>query len=163
MTERRRRAGDGIRLPVYLVGDHCTVEGADGFLVGLGFKAYLDPEGKREVAEDDRVLVLPGVFHTRVAGVDFHHDVLAHDAFGAGRRVQIRHEPGNQRDRHALAVFGGGQRVGYLPDRVASALAPSGTRSGHALVIKEWSVNGVRQGISVLGSMHVRIEFCNGA
>ncbi|MGA8724714.1 MAG: HIRAN domain-containing protein [Acidimicrobiales bacterium] len=159
MAERRRRAGDGVRLPVYLEGDHCTVEGADGLLVGLGFNAYLDQDRRRELGEDDEALVLPGVFHTRVTGTAFHDDVLSLDAFSAGRSVQIQPEHSNQQDRNALAVIGSGKKVGYLPRPVAEALAPAGTRSGQALVIKEWSVNGVRQGISVLGSMQVRLDF----
>jgi hypothetical protein len=159
MAERRRRAGDGVRLPVYLEGDHCTVEGAEGLLVGLGFKAYLDQDRRDELCENDDALVLPGVFHTRVTGAAFHDDVLTLDVFCAGSSVQIKPEPANQQDRHALAVVGGGKKVGYLPRPVAAALAPAGTRSGQALVIKEWSVNGVRQGISVLGSMQVRLDF----
>ncbi len=159
MAERRRRAGDGVRLPVYLEGDHSTVEGPDGCLVGLGFTAFLDQDRHRKLCEDDEALVLPGVFHTRVTGVAFHDDVLSLDAFCAGRYVQIKPEPANQQDRYALAVIGAGRRVGYLPRPVAAALAPAGTRTGQALVIKEWSVSGVRQGISVLGSMQVRLEF----
>jgi hypothetical protein len=159
MAERRRRAGDGVRLPVYLEGDHCTVESADGFEVGLGFKAYLDQDRGRELCVDDDALILPGIFHARVVGVPFHDDVIALDVFCAGRSVEIRPEPANSRDRFALAVVGGGQRVGYLPRPVAAALAPAGTRSGAALVVKEWSVNGVRHGISVLGSMQVRLDF----
>jgi hypothetical protein len=159
MAERRRRAGDHVRLPVYLEGDHCTVEGADGLLVGLGFKAFLDQDRRDELGEDDGALILPGVFHTRVTGTAFHDDVLSLDAFSAGRSVQIKPEPANRQDRHPLAVFGGGRKVGYLPRPVAAALAPAGTRAGKALVIKEWSANGVRQGISVLGSMQVPLDF----
>jgi hypothetical protein len=159
MAERRRRAGDGVRLPVFLEGDHCTLENADGFLVGLGFKAYLDQDRRQELCEDDQALVLPGVFHTRVTGVAFHDDAIALDVFCAGRSVEIRPEPANLSDRHALAVMGDGRRVGYLPRAVAAALGPAGTRAGQALVVKEWSVNGIRQGISVLGSMQVRLDF----
>ncbi len=159
MTERRRRAGDGVRLPVYLVSDHCTVERADCEIVGVGFRVFADPDRRLELVEDDGRLVLPGVFHTQVTGVAFHDEAVALDLFRAGRSVQIRPDPANRQDRHALGVFGGNRRVGYLPGAVAAALAPSGTRAGHAIVTKEWSVNGARLGISVLGSMQVRLEF----
>ena len=59
-------------------------------------------------------------------------------------------------------MFGGGQRVGYLPDPIARVLAPSGTRVGRGVILMEWSSNGVRQGIWVLGSMHVRLSLSFG-
>jgi hypothetical protein len=52
--------------------------------------------------------------------------------------------------------------VGYVPDPIAEELAPSGTRVGRGLIVKEWSTNGVRSGISVLGSMHVKIAVATG-
>ncbi len=71
--------------------------------------------------------------------------------------IEIHHEPDNPTDRNALAVFGGGQRVGYVPSPIANQLAPAGTRIGRGLVVMEWSTNGVRHGISILGSMHVNV------
>jgi len=128
---------------------------ADGEVFGFGFKAFLDEERTVELVENDRSPVLPGVFLTRVVGVSFHDDVLQLPHFGAGRAVEIRPEPANPVDRNPLAVVGGGLRVGFLPAAIAGVLAPSGTRVGHGVVLKEWSTNGVRQDIWVLGSMHV--------
>jgi hypothetical protein len=162
MTERDRRAGEPIVLPVYLSDDRQSVETADGEVVGLGFKPFLDGARTIEIVEDDRSPVLPGVFYTRVAGVSFHDDVLQLPQFGAGREIEIRHEPANARDRTALAVFGGDHRVGYVPDPVAGALAPPGTRRGRGVILMEWSTNGVRNGISVLGSMHVNLALASG-
>jgi hypothetical protein len=48
--------------------------------------------------------------------------------------------------------------VGYLPDPIASVLAPSGTRIGRGVILMEWSTNGTRHDIWVLGSMHVRLS-----
>ena len=56
-------------------------------------------------------------------------------------------------------VLGGGHRVGFVPAPIAEVLAPSGTRAGRGVVVREWSTNGVRQDIWVLGSMHVRLSF----
>lgn len=154
----RRRAGDGVQLPVYLAGAHTSVEGADGELVGVGFHAFLDRQRTVELVEDEVGTVLPGVFLTRVGGVDFHDDVLPLANFEAGRWVEIRPEPSNPLDHHALAVIGGGHRVGYVPGVIAGSLAPPGTRSGRAIVVTEWSTNGVRHGISILGSMSVTLE-----
>ena len=98
------------------------------------------------------------MFFTRVAGVAFHDDVLQLPHFAAGKSVEIRPEPANPVDRNALAVMGGGLRVGFLPAPIAGVLAPSGTRVGRGLVVKEWSANGVRRDIWILGSMHVNLS-----
>jgi len=159
---RNRRSADEIRLPVFLSDDRCSIEMADGEVVGLGFKPFVDKARTVELVEDDRSPVLPGVFYTRIAGVSFHDDVLQLPHFAAGQKVEIRHEPANSLDRSALSVFGGGERVGYLPVPVAEALAPSGTRVGRGVILMEWSTNGVRNGISVLGSMHVTLALSTG-
>ena len=49
-------------------------------------------------------------------------------------------------------------RVGYVPVAIADSLAPSGTRAGRGIVLMEWSCNGQRHGITVLGSMHVTLQ-----
>lgn len=160
MTEplRDRRAHGDVVLPVYLKDGRCAVEVADGEIVGIGFTPYLDEDRTVELVENDHFPVLPGVVYTRVAGVAFHDEVIQLPDFSAGRSVEIRPEPANPQDRSALAVFGGGRRVGYLPDPIAGALAPAGTRAGRGVILMEWSSNGTRQGIWVLGSMQVRLS-----
>jgi hypothetical protein len=153
-----RRAGEEIVLPVFLLDHQCTVEGADGNEVGRGFRAFLDGSRTVELFENERVPVLPGVFYTRVAGVSFHDDVLQLPRFAVGESVEIRHEPASELDQHALAVYGGGTRVGYVPGPIADVLAPGGTRAGRGVVLMEWSRNGARQNIWVLGSMHVKFS-----
>lgn len=153
-----RRAGEEIVLPIFVVDHQCTVEGPDGDEVGSGFRAFLDRSRTVELVENERVPVLPGVFYTRVAGVSFHDDVLQLPWFGVGESVEIRHEPASELDQHALAVYGGGTRVGYVPGPIADVLAPGGTRAGRGVVLMEWSRNGARQNIWVLGSMHVKLS-----
>jgi len=162
MPGTERRTKEEVVLSVWLAEDRRTVEAADGELVGVGFVPYLDEARTIPLVEDARSPVLPGVFCTRVDGVPFHGDVVQLSHFSAGRRVEIRAEPANARDRHPLAVFGGGLRVGYVPAPVAGSLAPAGTRAGRGIVVMEWSSNGVRQGITVLGSMQVRLQVFPG-
>ncbi len=157
MSGKGRRAGDEIVVPVFLAQGGRTIEVADGEVVGFGFRVFLDAERTVELREDDRAPVLPGVFYTPVAGVSFHDDVLQLPHFGAGRKVEIRPEPANAADHNALAVCSDGLRVGYLPAAIADVLAPAGTRVGRGMVVMEWSRNGERHGISVLGSMHVTL------
>jgi hypothetical protein len=156
--EQLRRSADQVVLPIYLRDDAVTVHVADGEMFGFGFKPFLDSDRKVELLADDNAPVLPGVFFTRVAGVSFHDDVLQMPQFRAGQSVAIKAEPANPRDRSALAVLGGGLRVGYLPAPIAEVLAPSGTRVGRGLIVKEWSTNGVRHDIWILGSMHVTLS-----
>jgi hypothetical protein len=158
MSVPNRRAADDVLLPIYLKDDDRTEPSADGELFCFGFKAYLDQERTVELIENDRAPVLPGVFVTRVIGVSFHDDVLQLPHFGPGHPVEIRPEPTNPLDRDALAIVGGGQRVGFVPAPIASVLAPSGTRVGRGVILKEWTANGVRLDISILGSMHVHFS-----
>ncbi len=158
MTGADRRAAAGVLLPVWLVEDRRTLEVADGELVGLGFTPFLDPQRTQPLDEDDSAPVLPGVFCTQVSGVSFHDDVVQRPEFSAGRSLEIRPEPANARDRNPLAVFGGGVRVGYVPAPVADSLAPSGTRMGRGIVLREWSSNGRRHGLTILGSMQVTLQ-----
>lgn len=143
---------------MFLADDRPSVEGADGEVVGLGFRAFLDEDRTIELTENGEFPVLPGVFYAPVDGVSFHDDVLPLRHFDAGNWIEIRPEPGSPLDRSALAVYGGGLRVGYVPGPIAKVLAPSGTRIGRGVVVMEWSSNGIRQGISILGSMHVNLE-----
>ena len=156
--EQLRRAADRVVLPIYLSDDAVSVPVADGEMFGFGFTPYLDSERKVELLADDSAPVLPGVFYTKVAGVSFHDDVLQMPHFGAGQPVTIKPETSNPRDRNALAVVGAGVRVGYLPTSIANVLAPAGTRAGRGLIVKEWSTNGVRHDLWILGSMHVPLK-----
>jgi hypothetical protein len=161
MPGQERRTGGPIVLPVYLSDDRCLIEAVDGEVVGVGYRPYLDEARTVELVEDDHAPVLPGVFYTRVAGVSFHDEVLQLPHFAAGAKIEIRQEPANPSDQSALGVFGDGRRVGYLPVSISEVLAPSGTRAGHGLILMEWSANGVRNGISILGSMHVELSISN--
>ncbi len=158
MTEDERRAVEGVVLPVWLVEERRTVEVADGEIVGLGYTPYLDRQCTVPLDEDNAAPVLPGVFCARVSGVSFHDDVAQLPHFAAGRGVEIHTEVANAQDRNPLAVYGGGLRVGYVPASIAGSLAPSGTRSGRGIVLMEWSSNGQRHGLTVLGSMHVTLQ-----
>jgi hypothetical protein len=157
-----RRASDEIKMRVHLAEYRCSVQGTDGEELGVGFKAYLDEDRTVEIIEDDLAPVLPGVFYTRIAGVTFHDDSLQLPQFGVGRHVEIRPEPATALDHNGLGVFGDGLRVGYVPAPIADVLAPSGTRVGHGIVLMEWSNDGSRTGIWVLGSMRIAISVATG-
>ena len=104
--------------------------------------------------------VLPGVFYTRVAGVSFHDDAFGSRISRPASNVEIRPEPANPTDRTRWPSSVG-ERVGYIPAPIAKVLAPSGTRVGRGTVMMEWSTNGVRHDIWILGSMRVTLAFAS--
>ena len=157
MIDEERRASGGVVLPVWLAEDRRRVETADGEIVGFGYAPFLDAERTVPLVEDGTAPVLPGVFCARVSGVSFHEDAAQLPYFTAGCDVEIRSEPANARDRNPLGVFGGGVRVGYVPATIADSMAPPGTRVGRGVVLMEWSSNGRRHGLTILGSTHVRL------
>ena len=163
MSVPNRRAADDILLPIYLEDDDRAVPVADGEVFGFGFKAYLDKERTVELVENDRVARCcpvcssPGWPACRSTTTCCSSPISA----PAGRSRSST-EPANPTDRDALAVLGGGVRVGFVPAPIAGCLAPSGTRVGRGVVLKEWSTNGMRQDIWILGSMHVRLSIVIG-
>ena len=158
MARDERRAKQGVVLAVWLAEDRQTVEVADGELVGHGFAPYLDEARTIPLVEDGRSPVLPGVFCARVAGVPFHDDVvqLPHSRPDVGSRS----EPSRPTPRTATpwpsTAAGSGSVTS--PPRWPESLAPAGTRVGRGIIVMEWSSNGVRQGITVLGSMQVTLQ-----
>ena len=108
----------------YVDDMNAVAEGCDALVVATEWDEFIDEARTVEIIEDDGAPVLPGVFYTRVAGASFHDDALQLPHFAAGKKIEIRHEPANPSDRSALAVFGGGHRVGYLPARSPTCSPP---------------------------------------
>lgn len=67
-----------------------------------------------------------GVFNTKVVGVTFEGRQAVVRTLAPGDGLELRREPGNPVDPHAIRVLtGSGQQVGYLSARIAARLAPS--------------------------------------
>ncbi|MCR4442055.1 MAG: single-stranded-DNA-specific exonuclease RecJ [Peptococcaceae bacterium] len=77
--------------------------------------------------EDDfyRDVVNREEFFTKLAGVTFENRQDVIKDIQDGDSVEIRREAGNACDRHAVAVFWQGVRIGYLNSRLARNLAPA--------------------------------------
>jgi single-stranded-DNA-specific exonuclease len=63
-------------------------------------------------------------FHTKLAGVSFEgrQDVIA--GLRAGAALELRRQPENPHDRHAIAVHYGNLQLGFFNKRLAAHLAP---------------------------------------
>ncbi len=133
MAERRRRAGDGVRLPVYLEGDHCTVESADGFLVGLGFKAYLDPPAPSSCTRTTTCSSYPA--SSTPESPERRSTTTCSPSTSSVPVGPSRYGPNppTSRDRFALAVFGGDSGSVTSPVRWPPRSHPREPVSGHGL------------------------------
>ncbi|MEZ3161749.1 HIRAN domain-containing protein [Microbacterium sp. BWT-B31] len=87
----------------------------------------------------------------RVALERTHYLVNDRERLGQERRLYVlRREPTSRRNPTGIAVFSNGRTVGYLPDRIATDLAPLLDSLGGAAV-----VNGAG---TLLGSMRLRVD-----
>lgn len=72
----------------------------------------------------------------RVAVARTHYLVNDRERQSQGPRLYVlRHEPRSRRDPAGIAVYSNGRGVGYLPDRIAGAMAPLLDRIGGAAVV----------------------------
>lgn len=92
-----------------------------------------------------------------VAGAGRHHaDAVATEDVGPGRALELRRDPGNEHDEHAIAVYPaeGGDQVGWVPREVAGELAPEldAGRPWAAVVLREQrrSPRDPRHGLTML-------------
>ena len=82
-------------------------------------------DGDRFVGRDDPWLAEQGLRVAGVAGAQAHHaPVLASDAVAPGRPLELRRDPGNAHDPHAIMVLAAGEQAGWVPREVAAELAP---------------------------------------
>ena len=83
-----------------------------------------DAETNEPVRWEDERLAAAGVRVVPVAGVSYRADALQDEAFAPGRTLVLLHEPENEHDPNAIAVWDEGCRVkvGYVPAELARAL-----------------------------------------
>ena len=97
----------------------------DGSIVWLSGYALVDDDG-RFLARDAPELAARGLIVASVAGAARHHPAaLASDAAAPGSPLELRRDPTNAHDPHAIAVrLRGGEQLGWVPRAVAETLAP---------------------------------------
>ena len=126
----------------------------DGGQVWIAGYTPVDAEGNY-LGRDAPELAARGLRVCGVAGAAQHHaDALASDAAGPGAPLELRRDPGNPHDEHAIAVLAGGEQVGWVPREIAAEIAPGldAGRPWTAVVLRELrpSPRDPRKGITML-------------
>ena len=91
----------------------------------------------------------PGIRVVKLAGASYRAEALQDDAFAPGRRLALVHEPENEHDPNAVAIWDAGRRLqaGYVPADVAPELR------GDEQALSLWEFrddDGARIGLRVL-------------
>ena len=91
----------------------------------------------------------PRVRVVKLAGASYRAEALQDEAFAPGRRLALVHEPENEHDPNAVAVYDDGRRLqaGYVPAEIAPEL------QGDEQAVSLWEFrgeDGKRIGLRVL-------------
>ncbi len=97
-------------------------EGGQVWLAGYN---VVDPDTGSYLARDAPQLRERGWHVAGAAGAGRHHaDALQSDRIAPGRPLELRRDPGNEHDPHAIAVqVPGGEQVGWVPRELAAQIA----------------------------------------
>ena len=110
---------------------------------GAGYRLR-DAATEQLVRDDDpRIHVVP------VAGVSYRMDEVQADGFAPGRPLSLVHEPDNEHDPHAIAIWDADRRLqaGYVPAELARTLR---AEEWQAVSLREFAEDGRRGGLRVL-------------
>ena len=127
----------------------------DGGIVWLAGYSLVEPGSGRFLANTAPELIRRGLRVTSVAGVTHQPDALQSDAAAPGSPLTLRRDPGNEHDRHAIAVdLSGGAQLGWVPRDLAEELSPSidAGEAWSAVVLRERraSPRDPRTGLTIL-------------
>jgi hypothetical protein len=97
----------------------------DGGQVWLAGYTLVDATG-RYLARDAPEVIARGLHVASVAGAGRHHaEALAAAPADPGAALELRRDPGNEHDPHAIQVWAGDLQIGWVPREIAAAVAPS--------------------------------------
>ena len=136
----------------------------EGGQVWVAGYQLLDPDSGRYLARDAQELTSRGLHVAGVAGAGRHHaDAIASsDAAAPGRPLELRRDPDNEHDPNAIAVYAGGEQVGWVPRELAEELAPQldAGETYSAIVLREQrrSPRDPRHGLTMLLAPDASIE-----
>jgi hypothetical protein len=128
----------------------------DGGQVWVAGYQVLDPDSGRYLARDAPELTSRGLHVTGVAGAGRHHAeaIASSDAVTPGSPLELRRDPENEHDTNAIAVYAGGEQVGWVPRELAAELAPhlDDGQAWSAIVLREQrrSPRDPRHGLTML-------------
>jgi hypothetical protein len=124
-----------------------SAESGSGELVeGRGYE--LRDERDRPVRWDDSRLAAAGITILKVAGTSHRAEELQDDAFRPGSKLNLRPDPANEFDPHAVGVWdaAGRNQVGFVPREAAGEISKRlEQQSLEARILWEWRDEGGRR------------------
>jgi hypothetical protein len=124
-----------------------SAESGSGELVeGRGYE--LRDERDRPVRWDDSRLAAAGITILKVAGTSHRAEELQDDAFRPGSKLELRPDPANEFDSHAVGVWdaAGRNQVGFVPREAAAEISKRLVeQSLEAWILWEWRDEGGRR------------------
>jgi hypothetical protein len=128
----------------------------DGGQVWVAGYQLLDPGSGLYLARDAPELTSRGLHVAGVAGAGRHHAeaIASSDAVAPGSELELRRDRDNEHDPNAIAVYAGGEQVGWVPRELAAELAPrlDQGETWSAIVLREQrrSPRDPRHGLTML-------------
>jgi hypothetical protein len=128
----------------------------DGGQVWVAGYQLLDPGSGLYLARDAPELTSRGLHVAGVAGAGRHHAeaIASSDAVAPGSALELRRDRDNEHDPNAIAVYAGGEQVGWVPRALAAELAPrlDQGETWSAIVLREQrrSPRDPRHGLTML-------------
>ncbi len=96
------------------------------------------------------------ILRTYIAGMKHHISRKEYDALQPGEMLTLKAEPENKYDKHAIAVYKGSDRLGFIPAQEAEALSEVISVSSLIAIINKKGMDGSESAMSV--SISVRRE-----
>jgi hypothetical protein len=128
----------------------------DGGQVWVAGYQLLAPGSGLYLARDAPELTSRGLHVAGVAGAGRHHAeaIASSDAVAPGSALELRRDRDNEHDPNAIAVYAGGEQVGWVPRELAAELAPrlDQGETWSAIVLREQrrSPRDPRHGLTML-------------
>ncbi len=135
----------------------------DGGQVWLAGYTLVGADG-RYLGRDAPEVAARGLRVASVAGAAAHHaEGLASEAAAPGGALELRRDAENPHDGNAIAVYAGGEQVGWVPREVAADVAPEidAGRPWSAIVLREQrpSPRDPRTGLTMLLAPDAAVSF----
>lgn len=96
------------------------------------------------------------ILRTYIAGLKHHISRKEYDALQLGETLLLKAEPENKYDKHAIAIYKGDDKIGFIPAQEAEALGEALSLSSLIAIINKKGMDGSESAMSV--SISVRRE-----
>lgn len=116
------------------------------------------------IRPDNDGMILPGVFHFKVAGISHRRDAGRAASFVPKAQLFVLHEPTNRVDPNAIRVIlGDGLHIGYVPATLCGSMLPRLLetpmgRGAPGVITRTFSTGGVVVGAEAIVAIGVELR-----